>query len=140
MVKRIAALFLSLLMVGSMISVAAVGDPQITPRASDYLDGCGIVTTAEKNHRMAVDYVVYGTGTMVELGATKIQIQEYQNGKWTDYQALPGSSTKNDMSHAATVYFYGTAGVKYRAVVYAYAKNNSGSDSRAYDGSGVYCK
>ncbi len=141
MTKKITALFLSLLMLGCMVSAVAVDDPQIVPYASDYLDGCAITTTAEtKNHRIVVDYTVYGTDDMVELGATKIQIQKYQFNEWVDYVTLEGSSTKNDMTHSDTVFFHGMAGVKYRAVVYAYAKDKTGSDSRAYDGTGVYCK
>lgn len=87
-----------------------------------------------------MDYTVYGTGEMTELGATKVEIQRYNGTDWVYYMTLAGSNTKNDVSHSATVTFYGTVGVKYRAMVYAYAKDNTGSDSRAYDGFGVYCK
>ncbi len=140
MAKKITALLMALLLLGSVVTAVAAGGGEITPYASDYLDGCFITTTPEGNLKICVDYTVYGTRQMTELGATKVQIQRYQNGDWVNHVALAGSSTKNDVSHTASVSFYGAAGQKYRAVIYAYAKNSNGSDSRAYDGSGVYCK
>ncbi len=120
--------------------VSAVAVDNLAPYASDYLDSCAIATTAEGKGKMAVDYTVSGTGIMTEVGTTAVQIEQYKDGDWVNYVVLPGSYTTNDVSHSATVYFYGTIGVKYRAIIYAYAKDNTGSDSRAYDGSGVYCK
>lgn len=110
--------------------------------ASDYLDGCAITTAAEGNRKIVIDYVVYGTDEMTMLGATKIEIERYDdyNEDWVYDRTLTGSSTPNDVSHADTTFFYGTRGEQYRAVIYAYARNSKGSDSKSYTGSGVYCK
>lgn len=142
MMKKMTALLLATLLFVSIMPVAAADDSLISPHASDYLDGCAITTTPEGNRKIVIDYVVYGTDEMTELGATKIQIQryDYYYEDWVNDRVLSGGSTKNDVSHAATVSFYGSVGTEYRALVYAYAKNSKGSDSRVYDGSGVYCK
>lgn len=142
MMKRITALLFALLLLGSVASVSAADGSQVAPYASMYLNGCAIATTPEGNRKITVDYTVYGTREMTELGATKVEIQRYDDYEedWVFYKNLSGSSTKNDVSHSDTVYFYGSVGTEYRAVVYAYAKNSKGSDSRAYDGSGVTCR
>lgn len=141
MTKKITALLLAALLVVSVVPVAGADNSLISTHASDYLSGCAITTTAEGNRRIAVDYTVYGTDEMTQLGATKVEIQRYDDYEedWVFYKNLAGSSTPNDVSHSATVYFYGSVGTEYRAVIHAYAKNSQGSDSRAYDGPGVYC-
>lgn len=141
MKKKATALLLAVLLLSSMMTTALASDSLIVPYASDYLSGCAITTAPEGKRKITVEYTVYGTDDMTELGATKVQIQRYDTtgDKWVHYTYLAGSSTKNDSSHSASVYFYGTAGVEYRAIIYAYAKNSTGGDSRAYDGSGVFC-
>ncbi len=139
MMKKITALLLSLLLLGSMMSFAVAAEP-FSVDGSAYLSGCAIATTPEGNRKVVVDYTVYGTGEMTKLGATQVKIERYDGEDWVYYTTLPGSSTKNDVSHSATVSFYGTVGVKYRPVIYAYAEDATGSDSRAYTGTGVACK
>lgn len=142
MKKKIAVLLLAALLFVNIMPVAVAEDSQIVPYASDYLSGCAITTVPEGNRKITVEYTVYGTRDMTELGATKVQIQRYDTIKedWVNYTALAGSSTKNDSTHTASVSFYGTAGVEYRAVIHAFAKKGTGSDSREYDGFGVVCK
>lgn len=141
MTKKMTALLLAVLLMVSVMPVAAADNSLVAPHASDYLDGCIITTTPEGGRKITVDYTVYGTDEMTRLGATKIEIQRYDDYEedWVFYKNLAGSSTSNDVSHSASVFFYGSVGTVYRAVVYAYARNSTGSDSRAYDGSGVYC-
>lgn len=142
MKKKIAVLLLAALLFVNIMPVAVAGDSQIVPYASDYLDGCAITTVPEGNRKITVEYTVYGTDDMTEIGATKVRIQRYDTviEDWVNYTSLAGSSTKNDMSHSASVSFYGTAGVEYRAVIHAFAKKGTGSDSREYDGFGAVCK
>lgn len=141
MMKKTTALLLAVLLFVSVAPIVAADDTLIDPHASDYLDSCVIALTPEGNRKMVVDYVVNGTDDMTEIGATKVQIQRYDDylEDWVDYTPLSGSHTTNDFTHAASVWFYGTRGVEYRAVVYAYAKNKNGGDSRTYYGPGVYC-
>lgn len=142
MTKKITALLMAaLLLVGATLVVAA-DDSLIAPHASDYLDGCIITTTPEGNRKITVDYVVYGTDEMTVLGANKVQIERWDDYSedWVYDRTLTGSSTYNDVSHAATVSFYGTRGEQYRPLIYAYAKNANGMDTRVYDGPGVYCQ
>lgn len=139
--KIIALLMAALLLVGATLVVAA-DDSLISPHASDYLDGCAITVTPEGNRKIVVDYVVYGTDEMTVIGANKVQIERYDelNDKWVYDRTLTGSSTYNDIDHAATVSFYGTRGEQYRPLIYAYAKNANGMDTTVYDGPGVYCQ
>lgn len=142
MVKKITALLMAALLFVSVTPAIAATDSLLSINASDYLDGCAITTAAEGNRKIVIDYVVYGTDEMTMLGATKLEIERYDDYEedWVYDRTLAGGSTPNDVSHAATTSFYGTRGEQYRVVVYAYAKNKNGSDSRAYTGSGVYCK
>lgn len=141
MTKRITALLMAVLMFVAVTPMATADDSLIAPHASDYLSGCAIATTPEGNRKITVDYVVYGTDEMTVIGANKVEIERYDelNDKWVYDRTLTGSSTYNDIDHAATVWFYGTKGEQYRALIYAYAKNANGMDTRVYDGSGVYC-
>ncbi len=141
MTKKITALLMAaLLFVGTALAVTT-DDSLISPHASDYLDGCAITTTPAGNRKIVVDYVVYGTGEMTVIGANKVEIERWDDYSedWVYDRTLTGSSTYNDVDHAATVSFYGTRGEQYRALIYAYAKNANGMDTTVYDGSGVYC-
>lgn len=141
MTKKITALLMAaLLFVGTALAVTT-DDPLIAPHASDYLDSCVIATTPEGNRKITVDYVVNGTDEMTVVGANKVEIEryDYYSEGWVYDRTLTGSSTHNSVSHGATVWFYGTPGEQYRALIYAYAKNANGMDTRVYDGSGVYC-
>jgi PhoPQ-activated pathogenicity-related protein len=142
MKKRITSLLLVLLLVVSVMPVASANEVQMTPYASDYLSGCAITIVPAGNRKITVEYTIYGTREMTEIGATKVQIQKYDTtkGAWVNYTSLAGSSTSDDVSHSASVSFYGTAGVEYRAVIYAYAERGAGSGSSTYDSSGVVCK
>ena len=142
MKKRITSLLLVLLLVASVIPMASANEGPMIPYASDYLNGCAITIVPAGNRKITVEYTIYGTREMTEIGATKVQIQKYDTAKdtWVNYTSLAGSSTKDDVSHTASVSFYGTVGVEYRAVIYAYAERGAGSDSRTYDSSGVICK
>ncbi len=141
MMKKVTALLLAALLLVSITPVVAADDSLISPHASYYLDSCTIALTPEGNRKMTVDYVINATDDMTEVGATKVQIQWYDDylEDWVDYIALEGSCTPNDFTHGDTVSFNGSRGVEYRAAVYAYAKNKLGGDSRVYYGPGVYC-
>lgn len=142
MMKKMTALLLAALLFVGVMPVVAADDSLISPHASDYLDGCIITTVPEGNRKIVVSYTVYGTDEMTELGATKIVIQKYDDYEddWVYDRTLSGGSTKKDVSHTASTSFYGNVGTQYRAVIYAYAKNSKGSDSKTYNGSGVYCR
>lgn len=142
MMKKITALLMAALLFISVTPAIAANNALLSLEASDYLDGCLITTVPKGNRKIDIDYVVYGTDEMTELGATKLEIERYDDYEedWVYDRTLAGGSTPNDVSHADTTFFYGTRGEKYRVVVYAYAKNKNGSDSRSYKGSGVYCQ
>lgn len=141
MMKKITALLMAALLFVSVTPAIAATDSLLSLDASDYLDGCAIVATPEGGRKIVIDYVVYGTDEMLVIGATKVEIERYDDYEedWVYDRTLVGGSTPNDVSHADTTFFYGTRGEQYRAVIYAYARNSRGSDSKSYKGPGVYC-
>jgi len=142
MKKKITALLMAALLLVSVVPAAGADDSLISPHGSDYLDSCIISTTPNGSRKITVTYVVYGTDEMTDIGATKIEIERYDDYEedWVYDRTLAGGSTQNDVSHGASTHFYGTRGEQYRAVIFAYAKKGTGGDSREYTGSGVYCK
>lgn len=142
MMKKITALLMAALLFVSVTPAIAATDSLLSLYASDYLDSCHIVTTPEGNRKIVIDYVVNGTDEMLVVGATKVEIERYDEYEedWVYDRTLAGGYTPNDVSHADTTFFYGTRGEQYRAVIYGYARNSHGSDSNTYTGSGVYCR
>lgn len=142
MKKKIIALLMAVLLFVSVTPVVGADDSLISPHGSDYLDSCIITTTPKGDRKISITYVVYGTDEMTDIGATKVEVERYDDYEedWVYDRTLAGSSTQNDVSHLAAVSFYGTRGEQYRAVIFAYAKKGTGGDSREYTGSGVYCK
>lgn len=138
--KRIVSVFAALLLIASSVSAFAAETYIAQPRASDYLDGVYITLTSQGKRQMTLGYAIYGTKLMDKIGVTKIEIEEFDGFEWHPYTSFTSSYTYNDDTHADTVYFEGHPECAYRAVLYAYAKNSSGSDSRKYTGSGVVCK
>lgn len=138
--KRIVSALAAFLLIVSSVSAFAAETRIVEPRASDYLDGAYITLTSQGSRQMTLGYAIYGTKLMSKIGVTKIEVEEYDGFEWHFYTSFTSSYTYNDDTHADTVYFEGHPGCEYRAVLYAYAKNSSGSDSRKYTGSGVVCK
>lgn len=128
MKKTISALFAALLLLSSTLPCYAV-----EARASQYFDGYILGMTAPGNNQMSVSFTVYGMSKMDKIGAYYIRIEEeVGNDKWiTTFTAYGDKDpTKfyatNAYEHTSSYTFTGVPGVKYRAVMKAYASNSSG--------------
>ncbi len=131
MKKRItsALLAVTLLLSASLPCYAA------EPRASRYFDGYVLAMSAPGNSQMTVSFSVLGMGTMDKIGAYYIRIEEeISTDNWiTTFTAYGDNNPSkfysfNAHDHGGSYTFTGFPGVKYRAVMKAYASNSSGSE------------
>lgn len=117
-------------------------------RASHYFDGYVLGLSAKGNCTMAVSFSVLGTGTMDQIGAYSIRIEEETTKDvWiTSFTAYGDDDpdtfyTYNFCDHSGSFTFIGVPNVKYRAVMVAYAKNASGHEySDEFVCTGKVCK
>ncbi len=117
-------------------------------RASEYFDGYLLAIAPLGNNQMTVSFSVFGMGKMDQIGAYYIRIEEeYATDKWAKTFTVYGSSdpdkfySYNAYDHGGDYTFTGTPGVKYRAVLKAYASNSSGSEySGEFACTGKVCK
>lgn len=129
--KKLASSFIALALVlcNSMSCYA------VEARASNYFDGYLLAMTAQGNNQMAVSFTVYGMSKMDQIGAYFIRIEEeVSDDKWITSFTVYGDKdpdrfySYNAYEHGGSYTFTGVPGVKYRAVMKAYASNSSGSE------------
>jgi len=117
-------------------------------RASTYFNGYLIGMSAKGNGRMSVAFSIFGRDTMDQIGAYSIQIQEdVGSDDWIETFTVYGSSdtetfySYNEMDHTGEYFFNAIPGVRYRAVMVAYAENSTGHEySREIDCTPRVCK
>lgn len=142
MKKFIAGLFAAVLVFSASMSCYAM------ETASQYFDGYLLAMTAQGNNQMAVSFTVYGMSEMNKIGAYYIRIEEeIATDKWaTTFTAYGDKDPEkfysyNAYEHGGSYTFTGVPGVKYRAVMKAYASNNSGyAYSQEFPCTGKVCK
>lgn len=127
MKKRIFCFLLVFALLGNLTCSFAAEPEELQPYASDYLDTYGIGVTAKGGGRMSVTFLVYGTDTMDKIGAQKIVVEEWDGESWANFAEYTASKNSNFLltqaaEHTASVTFYGTPGLQYRATLYAYAE------------------
>lgn len=144
MKKRIiSALLAVMLMLSASISCYAV-----EARASRYFDGYLLAITAKSNNQMTVSFTVYGMGEMDKIGAYYIRIEEeIATDEWVKTFTAYGDKmpdkfySYNAYEHGGDYTFTGVPGVKYRAVMKAYAEDKNGSEySKEFTCTGRVCK
>lgn len=143
MKKMISALLAAVLVFSASMSCYAV-----EARASKYFDGYLLAMSAQGNNQMTVSFTVYGMSKMNQIGAYYIRIEEeIATDKWiTTFTAYGDKDpdkfySYNAYEHGGDYTFTGVPGVKYRAVMKAYASNNSGSAySEEFPCTGKVCK
>lgn len=144
MKKRIVPALLSLML---MLSVA-IPCYAVQPRASRYFDGYILGISTPGNYQVAVSFSVLGMSKMDKIGVYYLRIEEeYGNDNWAETFTAYGSSdpdkfySYNAYDHTGGYTFTGVPGVKYRAVMKAYASNSSGYEySDEFACTGKVCK
>lgn len=125
----------------SMVSHAAL-------KASYYIDSVYCTVGAASGGKITVMVSVEATGTMSEVGAKQIKIQESTDGgktystvKTYSYADYPEMMWYDENHYLDTpITYQGTAGYRYQAIATCYAGDSSGGDSRAYTSNSVVAK
>lgn len=129
MKKRIFSFLLVFALLGSLTCSFAAAPEELQPYASDYLDSYAIGVNAKGGCVMSVTFLVYGTRTMDKIGAQKIVVEEWNGKNWEDFAEYTANKNSNFLTtqaaqHGASLTFYGTPGLQYRATLYAYAERD----------------
>lgn len=118
------------------INVTAAVPDTIQPMASDYLAAYTTYICPIGSGDLQIWWNVYGAGTQVDLGVLRIVVYEsVDNETWTWVETFTHSNfsnmlSHNDAHHMDYVYFQGTRGCYYKALVTIYGGNGTTGDSR----------
>lgn len=131
--KRFTRCICFLLVCVMMVSTTAFAAEMPDSRASNFFMASSVYfwNTSGRNYEIWFD--VTAVGTMQKLGVSEITVQRStDNSNWTTvknyYMAdYPQMTTTNTGHYANCVSFTATSGYSYRAIVYLYAKNSSGT-------------
>ena len=132
-VKKFVSLVVALALCFSMATTAYA-------RSSLYLDSYRAWLDADSNGEISVCVQVQATDDMDEVGASRIQLLESQDGgKTWETVRIYVKSLYPEMIDTNISYYYdvavtytGTPGYNYYAIVTVYAGDSTGSDSRNY--------
>ena len=131
--KRLTQCVCIILVCAMMLSTTAFAAEIPETRASNYFMASSVYfwNTSGRNYEIWFD--VTAKSTMTELGVSQITVQRSTDEvNWTTvrnyYKAdYPQMTTTNTASYANCVSFTATSGYSYRAIVYLYARNSSGT-------------
>lgn len=134
--KRIFSVILCLVLVFTMAISASA-------RASEYFHRTYTSATHIGNGTLRIKVDLAATGTMQEVGATKVVV--YEKNSNGDYESVytftrelyPNLITYNRLSYVTYVTYYGETGTSYYVSVAFYAKNAYGSQTKWGDSSVV---
>lgn len=128
--KRFVRCLCLILVVATMLSTTAFAAES---RASNFFMASSVYFWNTSGNKYEIWFDVTAVGTMQELGVSEIRVQrstDHEN--WStvktyrkaDYAQMTDSNTA---SYANCVPFTATSGYSYRAVVFLYARNSSGT-------------
>ena len=138
--KRFLGVLLSIYVFSSLLCTAASA---VTVRSSNYLDSYICTVTAKSGGKIVVSAGVNAIINATQIGATEVYIYESSNDvdytcveeyHCEDYSNMLGSGRHFNRDVAT---YEGTPGKYYFAVVYVYAGNNNGGDTRRYETASV---
>lgn len=108
--------------------------PDAEIQASQYYSHKTVNASSDGNGRVSFLFKAFGTGTMSEIGASRIVVYEESSSgifeKVYTYtrDTTPGLIQKNAGQKIGTVTYQGKVGKKYYAIVTFYAANANGSE------------
>lgn len=132
---KIIALCLVLSMVAPVVANGAIVEPAL-PMASLYIDEYSATISAMGFGRVCIDFDIWGTGIMDEIGARSIEVYESSdNVNWTYKQTYSCESYLSMMAEDAThciynVSYQGVPGRYYKAYICFWSGKNGGGDNR----------
>lgn len=131
---RIVAILLFFVMVMGFSTVAFAADN--SPMASKYLTSYSAYIWSGGNEDISIWFDVTGTGTMDEIGALTIILQESgDNSEWSTVQTFRYTNYSNMLEYnsadcVSNVDYSGAEGMYYRAYVTVWAGIDGDGDSR----------
>lgn len=134
MKKIIKAATCLVLTIGLLSSFAYAG--AVVTRASLYLSDYSASISADQNGTISISATVYGNGYLSKIGVSKVTVYESLDGKsYTKYGTFFSDDYPSMMSSGTqyrdTVFqFTGVVGRTYKATVYCYGSDGSGSDEK----------
>jgi hypothetical protein len=133
--KKLASVILSAVLLVSVL--AAVPASAGVLRASQYLASYSASLSAAGNGQVEIGFNVGAVSVADKVGALTIVVQKKVGSSWSDVQTFNGTVANgmlaaNAISNCDEITYNGTSGQQYRAVVTAYAKIGSGSDSKPF--------
>ena len=132
---RIIAILLILVLLCPSPAFAATPDIAV-PTASYYLDAYTAYICPIGYGDLQIWWNVYGAGTQVDLGVLSIMVYESSdNVNWTwketfTHNQYSNMLTHNDDHHVDYIYFQGTRGYYYKALVTIYGGDGTAGDNR----------
>ena len=135
MKKRLISAITALFAISVLLCVSPAANAAI--QASLYLSSYSAYIYPSGNGNMSIYYDVVGTGTMDEIGALSIRLQQKPSGSstWTTIQTYSYTNFSNMLGynnyyHASSVSYSGISGFSYRAFITVWAGNDGSGDSR----------
>lgn len=134
--KSIKTTICLVLAIGLLSSFAYAG--AVATRSSLYLSDYSASISAGKNSTISISATIYGNGYLSEIGVSKVTVYESSDGRnysiygtylSDDYPSMMSSGTQY---RDTVVQFTGTVGRTYKATVYCYGSDGSGSDAKPY--------
>jgi hypothetical protein len=120
-----------------LVSIIAAPVVSASSQASLYLTSYSAYIYPSGNGNMSIYFNVVGTGTMDEIGALTISLQQEPSGSstWTtvktySYTTYTNMLAYNNFSYGSSVAYSGVSGYSYRAYVTVWAGLDGGGDSR----------
>lgn len=136
--KKILRRLLLIVVCLSFLTADAFAVGTVSPRSSEYIKGTSAEIAYRGNGKIEIGFWVSGTSVMTDIGATLIELYEWNEAgdsikrvatyRYTDpgYSHMMGYNTG---IHSSSVTYNGTAGRQYYARVHLKAGNSSGSDT-----------
>ncbi len=133
MIKKLTSIILAIAMLTSFSCAGAASDSPVAPAASYYLSSYSLCMLSQGDELMSISWTVCGVDFMDKVGAIEILVEERIGNTWFEYEVIDGEEeglfTYNRISATGDVYFYGYAGMTYRATMTVYAELDGGYDT-----------
>lgn len=132
-IKTTICLVLAIGLLSSFVYASAV-----VTRSSLYLSDYSASISAGQDGTISISATIYGNGYLSEIGVSKVTVYESLDGRnYTKYGTFlsddyPSMMSSGTQYRGTAFQFTGTAGYTYKATVYCYGSDGSGSDTKLY--------
>lgn len=124
-----------LLMVLCLVSAVGVQGYAAQPRASEQIISYDATLSRNGSGRLNISFMIQCTAKMDALGTISIVVQRFNGTSWVseytfNIREYSGMQTQHQDHYSGIVaYSPGYSGAQYRAMVFFYARNSTGSDT-----------